>query len=87
MAVSMIHVTTPDGEHTYPLRPAAIVKAEEYLAARGKSLTDAQYTGTAFAAYTEARRAGDTQAAFTEWLDGVDELTTDSEDEAAPFRE
>lgn len=77
-----VKVRHQDGtEYEYPMEPSAIVKAEEYINARGRTLQTAVYLSTAYAAYVQARRRGHTDAAFSDWLDTTDTLTESSESE------
>lgn len=90
MARSHAKIILETGEtHTYPLTPATVVKAEEYLAARGTTLAKSAYTAIAFAAYTQARRRSDTQASFMDWLATIAEMEevaeNDPEDEDGTF--
>ena len=82
MARSHANVTLENGDtHSYPLTPAAVVKAEEYLAARGTTLAKSAYTAIAFAAYTQARRRSDTHASFMDWLATIAEMEEVAEEE------
>lgn len=82
MARSHAKIILETGEtHTYPLTPATVVKAEEYLAARGTTLAKSAYTAIAFAAYTQARRRSDTQASFMDWLATIAEMEEVAEEE------
>ena len=79
-----VTVTTMDGDtRDYAITPFAMIKAEEYLAARGQTMASRGYTTGVFAAYVTARHQGDTSDAFDQWtqnLAHVDVKDADDED-------
>lgn len=87
---SKAHVTYIDGTSAiYTIRPAALLKAENYLARRGRTIGEARLTGVLFAAYSVARTEGDAPESFEQWVERLDDFeeSGDETEDVAPVDE
>ncbi|MDY2941438.1 MAG: hypothetical protein SOS98_03820 [Varibaculum sp.] len=90
--MSNVHITYADGTvKTYDLRLAHTLRAESYFARRHMKPADYQAHTGAFAAYSAAKTAGDTDLSFEDWTLEVTALDVDEDTAAEPepdtFRE